>query len=79
MNQKHEEDYHHRVMSVADRLTEVLRDHEDDYDVVINALLTVLALAGKDSTMSQTGFCATVASQLDDMMTHLRVEEHPIQ
>ena len=74
-----EDEYHDRVMAVVDTINDSLSNKGDEYSVTVNALLTLLAMAGKDATLSQRDFCMHVAVQLDMLMSSMSVEHHSIQ
>lgn len=71
--------YHQQVMGMVDTLAKAIESNERDYSVSVNALITLLALAGKESTMGQTEYCQHVVTQLDHLMSHMAVEHHSIQ
>jgi hypothetical protein len=57
----------------------MMRDSNDEFSVTVNALITMLAVAGKDSTLTQREYCMHVAVQLDIIMSSISVQTHPIQ
>jgi hypothetical protein len=61
--------YHEKVMQLAVKVNTFLTEQGESYDVQINALLTVLALAGSVSDLEQEDFCAIIAVQLKGLMS----------
>ena len=74
-----EDQYHNRVMAVVTKINDTMRDGGDEFSVMVNALITMLAMAGKDSTLTQHEYCLHVAVQLDHIMSSMSVQTHPIQ
>jgi len=74
-----EDQYHNRVMAVVTKINDTMRDGGDEFSVIVNALITMLAMAGKDSTLTQQEYCLHVAVQLDHIMSSTSVQTHPIQ
>ncbi len=70
-------EYTHEVMAVVKRLHEVLADVE--YDVGVNALMTMIAIAGAQCEMEQQDFLITTVSQIKHLMDHATVSQHSIQ
>ena len=66
-----DEDYHYKVMQLAVKVNTFLTEQGEPFDVQINAVLTVLALAGSMSDLEQDDFCTIIAVQLDDLMTRM--------
>jgi hypothetical protein len=56
-----------------------MRDNGDEFGVVVNALITMLAMAGKDSTLTHREYCLHVAVQLDYIMTCMSTQTQHIQ
>ena len=74
-----EEQYHDRVMAVVHKINDVMAGDGDEFGVIVNALITLLALSGKSATLSQAEFCMHVAVQLDTIMSSMAVETHSVQ
>jgi hypothetical protein len=74
-----EDQYHNRVMAVVTKINDMMRDSNDEFSVTVNALITMLAMAGKDSTLTQQEYCLHVAVQLDHIMSSMYVQTHPVQ
>lgn len=74
-----EDQYHDRVLALITRLNDTMRDNGDEFSVVINALITMLAMAGKDSTLTQKEYCLHVAVQLAHIMSSMSAHTHQIQ
>jgi len=63
------QEYHEKVMQLSVKLNTFLTEQGESYDVQINALLTVLALAGSVSDLEQAEFCTIIAVQLKGLMS----------
>lgn len=68
-----------RTMELTVALNKTICDAGEEYIIILNALLTLVAIMGKDSSTTTSDFCRVVAEQLDTLMTGLDVEEHNIQ
>ena len=79
MNQFQTDEYHNRVMAVVTKINDTMRDSGDEFSVIVNALITMLAMAGKDSTLTQKEYCLHVVVQLDHIMASMSVQTHPVQ
>ena len=66
-----EREYHQEVMRLAVKLNTFLTEQGKPFDVQINAVLTVLALAGSMSDLEQEEFVGIIAVQLDDLMSRM--------
>jgi hypothetical protein len=66
-----EREYHKEVMRLAVKLNTFLTEQGKPFDVQINAVLTVLALAGSMSDLEQEEFVGIIAVQLDDLMSRM--------
>jgi hypothetical protein len=66
-----EREYHQKVMRLAVMVNSFLTEQGEPFDVQINAVLTVLALAGTMSDLEQEEFVGIIAVQLDDLMTRM--------
>jgi hypothetical protein len=64
-------EYHQKVMRLAVKVNTFLTEQGEPFDVQINAVLTVLALAGSMSDLEQDDFCTIIAVQLDDLMSRM--------
>ena len=74
-----EDQYHNRVMAAVTKINNTIRGNGDEFSVTVNALITILAVAGKDSTLTQREYCMSVVVQLDIIMSSMSVQTHPIQ
>lgn len=77
MNIFHNAEYTERVMAAAKLIHQALG--ETDFDVATNALMTVLAQAGKQSTLTTEEFLTASVVQMKHLMDNMTVIEHPIQ
>lgn len=77
MDQFQTAEYTERVMAAAMLVREALGD--TDFDVATNALMTVLAEAGKQSTLNTEQFLMAAVMQVKHLMDNMTVIEHPIQ
>jgi hypothetical protein len=77
MNVFHEEEYTHRVMAAVKLISEALG--ETEFDVATNALMTMLAQCGKQSTLTTEEFLTASVVQMKHLMDNMTVTEHPIQ
>lgn len=66
-----EREYHQKVMRLAVMVNSFLTEQGEPFDVQINAVLTVLALAGTMSDLEQEEFVGIIAVQLDGLMTRM--------
>jgi hypothetical protein len=66
-----DKEYHQKVMRLAVKVNTFLTEQSEPFDVQINAVLTVLALAGTMSDLEQEEFVGIIAVQLDDLMTRM--------
>lgn len=64
-------EYHQQVMRLAVKLNSFLTEQAEPFDVQVNAVLTVLAMAGSMSDLAQEEFVGIIAVQLDDLMTRM--------
>jgi hypothetical protein len=72
-----EREYHDRVMALVARLNDMRGDGE--FSVWVNALLTQLALAGMQSTLTKDEYQAAISWQLGEIMSRMTVSETPLQ
>lgn len=77
MNIFHDAEYTERVMAAAKLIHQALG--ETDFDVAANALMTVLAQAGKQSTLTTEEFLTASVVQMKHLMDNMTVIESPIQ
>lgn len=77
MNQFHNAEYTEKVMAAAEIIRKALG--ETDFDVGTNALMTVLAEAGKQSTLTTEEFLMATVIQVKHLMDNMTVIDHPIQ
>lgn len=68
-----------RTMELTVALNKTICDAGEEYIIILNALITLLAVMGKDSSTTTSDFCRVVAEQLNTLMTGLSMEEHNIQ
>jgi hypothetical protein len=66
-----EREYHQKVMRLAVKLNAFLTEQSEPFDIQVNAVLTVLALAGSMSDLEQEEFVGIIAVQLDELMTRM--------
>jgi hypothetical protein len=66
-----EREYHYKVLRLATKLHTFLNEQTDPFDIKVNALLTVLAMAGFSSDLERDEFCTIMAVQLDDLMARM--------
>ena len=77
MNIFHDAEYTEKVMAAAKLIHHALG--ETDFDIATNALMTVLAQAGKQSTLTTEEFLTASVVQMKHLMDNMTVIEHPIQ
>ena len=77
MEQFQSAEYHDKVMAAATIIRDALG--ETDFDIATNALMAVLAEAGKQSTLSTEEFLMAAVIQMKHLMDHMTVTEHRIQ
>lgn len=77
MKQFQTAEYTERVMAAAKLVRDALAN--TDFDVGTNALMTVLAEAGKQSTLNEREFLIMLVAQTRHLMDNILVTEHPIQ
>lgn len=77
MNQFHNAEYHGKVMAAAKIIRDALG--ETQFDIGTNALMAVLAEAGKQSDLSTEEFLMSAVIQIKHLMDHMTVIEHTIQ
>jgi len=77
MNQFHNAEYTEKVMAVVEIIRNALG--ETEFDVGTNALMTVLAQCGKQSTLTTEEFLMATVIQVKHLMDNMTVSEHPIQ
>lgn len=77
MNIFHDAEYTERVMTAAKLIHQALG--ETEFDIATNALMTVLAQAGKQSTLTTEEFLTASVVQMKHLMDNMVVSEHPIQ
>jgi hypothetical protein len=74
-----EDEYHNRVMALTTRINDTISADTSEFSVRVNALLTLLALAGMQSDLSKDQFQAAISWQLSEIMSRMTVSEHPVQ
>lgn len=77
MNIFHDAEYTEKVMAAAKLIHQALG--ETEFDIATNALMTVLAQAGKQSTLTTEEFLTASVVQMKHLMDNMVVSEHPIQ
>lgn len=77
MNQFQTAEYIEQVMAAAKLIHQALG--ETEFDAAIDALMIVLAQAGKHSTLTTEEFLIATVAQIKHLMDHMTVTEHPIQ
>lgn len=77
MNIFHDAEYIERVMAAAKLIHQALG--ETEFDIATNALMTVLAQAGKQSTLTTEEFLTASVVQMKHLMDNMVISEHPIQ
>lgn len=77
MNIFHNAEYTERVMAAVEIIRNALG--ETEFDVGTNALMTVLAECGKQSTLTTEEFLMATVIQVKHLMDNMTVIEHPIQ
>lgn len=79
MSELSEHEYHDRVMTLVVKLNNSFGDEAEEFSIRINALLTLLALAGAQSTLNKEEFLAATTWQLGEIMSRMTVTETPLQ
>lgn len=79
MSELSEREYHDRVMTLVVKLNNSFGDEAEEFSIRINALLTLLALAGAQSTLNKEEFLAATTWQLGEIMSRMTVTETPLQ
>lgn len=74
-----EDEYHNRVMALTTRINDTISADTNEFSVRVNALLTLLALAGMQSDLSKDQFQAAISWQLSEIMSRMTVCEYPVQ
>lgn len=77
MDQFHNAEYHDKVMAAAKIIRDALG--ETEFDIGTNALMAVLAEAGKQSDLSTAEFLTAAVVQMKHLMDHMTIIEHTIQ
>ena len=77
MKQFQTAEYTEQVMAAAELIHQALGKTE--FNVATCALMTVLAQAGKQSTLTTEEFLTVTVAQVKHLMDHITVIEHPIQ
>lgn len=77
MDQFQTAEYTERVMVTVEIIRNALA--ETEFDVGTNALMTVLAQCGKQSTLTTEEFLTATVVQIKHLMDNMTVIEHPIQ
>lgn len=79
MSDLSEREYHDRVMTLVVKLNNSFGEEAEEFSVRINALLTLLALAGAQSTLNKEEFLVATTWQLGEIMSRMTVTETPLQ
>ena len=77
MNHFQTAEYTEKVMVAVEIIRNALG--ETEFDVGTNALMTVLAQCGKQSTLTTEEFLTATVVQIKHLMDNMTVIEHPIQ
>lgn len=77
MNQYQTAEYIEKVMAVVEIINNALG--ETEFDVGTNALMTVLAALGKQSTLTTEEFLMATVMQIKHLMDNMTVIEHTVQ
>ena len=77
MNQYQTAEYTEKVMAAAKIVRDALG--ETEFDVGTNALMTVLAECGKQSTLTTEEFLMATVMQIKHLMDNMIVIEHTVQ
>ena len=73
----HGEDYTQRVMATAQALRNALGEVE--FDIGVNALITLLAECSKHSELSEREFLIMMVAQTRHLMDNMTVIKYPVQ
>lgn len=79
MNELSDREYHDRVMTLVVKLNDSFGEEAVEFSIRINALLTLLALAGAQCTLNKEEFLAATTWQLGEIMSRMTVTETPLQ
>ena len=77
MNVFRDADYFDEVMAACKLISGALA--ETEFDVATNALMTMLAQCGKQSTLTTDEFLTATVVQMKHLMDNMTVTEHPVQ
>ena len=77
MNRFQNDEYTQQVLDVVRLISGVLS--ETEFDIGTNALLVMLAEAGKQSTLTTEEFLAAIAVQIKYLMDSITVIDSPLQ
>lgn len=76
---KDEAEYHANVMALVTKVNDTINDNTKEFSIRVNALLTLLALAGAQSNLSKDEFFTAVTWQLGEIMSRMTVTESTVQ
>jgi len=79
MNQFQTDEYHNRVMAVVTKINDMMHESEVEFDVGVNALITLLASCSKHSELSDKEFLTMLVAQTMHVMDNMSVQTHPVQ
>jgi len=79
MNQFQTDEYHNRVMAVVTKINDMMHESEVEFDVGVNALITLLASCSKHSELSDKEFLTMLVAQTMHLMDNMYVQTHPVQ
>ena len=79
MNQFQTDEYHNRVMAVVTKINDMMHESEVEFDVGVNALITLLASCSKHSELSDKEFLTMLVAQTMHLMDNMSVQTHPVQ
>lgn len=74
-----EDQYHNRVMAVVTKINDMMHESEVEFDVGVNALITLLASCSKHSELSDKEFLTMLVAQTMHVMDNMSVQTHPVQ
>jgi hypothetical protein len=76
---KEDAQYHANVMALVSKINDTINADTGEFSIRVNALLTLIALAGAQSTLSKDEFFTAVTWQLGEIMSRMVVSESTIQ
>ena len=73
MSQFQTDEYHNRVMAVVTKINDMMHESEVEFDVGVNALITLLASCSKHSELSDKEFLTILVAQTKHLMDNMVV------